>query len=184
MKIYKVSLLISTFAILVPFIAGAHGIGPTLYSTEEAEGYAIWDTFLDKQITCQELTESDFELIGEYLMGQMMGPSHENANAALEQTMGKEGEEAMHATMGKRLTGCDVNAAWPASLNQKSTNMMMGGPSVFRNFYGLPGMMSFEKYAPLQILAEGAGSVVVFLFAIWGVASFARWLKRTLKVTS
>jgi putative membrane protein len=47
-------------------------------------------------------------------MGQMAGDSHVAMNAMMIQTHGEEGEEQIHIIMGKRLSGCDTSATFPA----------------------------------------------------------------------
>ena len=63
---------------------------------EEKEGKVIWEKLQAKQITCDKLFDEDFERLGEYYMGQMVGDSHEAMNVMMERMMGKEGEEQMH----------------------------------------------------------------------------------------
>ena len=73
---------------------------------EEAEGKALYEKLQAKQARCQDLKDNDFELIGEYMMGQRAGASHEQMNAMMKQMMGTDGEEQMHIIMGKKLSGC------------------------------------------------------------------------------
>src|SRR3990172_7158286 len=81
---------------------------------EEAEGKAVWEKLQAKQTTCSDLSEENFGALGEYFMGQMMGAFHEAMNNMMIQMMGKEGEEQMHTVMGKRLSGCNTSAVFPA----------------------------------------------------------------------
>src|SRR3990172_10731838 len=82
---------------------------------EENEGKVVWNKLQAKQISCDELSDGDFGVLGEYYMGQMVGDSHEAMNTMMERMMGKEGEEQMHIIMGKRLSGCDTSAQVPQS---------------------------------------------------------------------
>ncbi len=77
---------------------------------EEAEGKVIVGNLASGDITCAALAEDDFERIGEYYMGLMVGDAHVSMNAMMERQLGESGEEAMHALMGKRLSGCDPTA--------------------------------------------------------------------------
>lgn len=100
-------------------------------ATEEAEGKAIWEKLQAKQLECKDLTDSNFELLGEYFMGQMAGDSHESMNNMMEKMMGKESEEQMHVAMGKRSSGCDSNAmivkgGGNSMMGQDWNNMMAG----------------------------------------------------------
>lgn len=85
---------------------------------EETEGKAIWERLQAKQLECKNITDNNFESLGEYFMGQMLAPSgaegagssHEAMNNMMVRMMGKVGEEQMHVVIGKRLSGCDTKA--------------------------------------------------------------------------
>ena len=95
---------------------------------EEAEGKALWEKLQAKQITCAGLQDENFEALGEYFMGIMMGPSHSAMNQMMIQMMGEAGEEQMHLVMGKRLSGCDTSAAFsPQGLGFMPMMQMMWG---------------------------------------------------------
>lgn len=81
---------------------------------EEAAGKAVWGKLQAKQTTCSDLSDENFGTLGEYFMGQMMGASHEAMNNMMIQMMGEQGEEQIHVVMGKRLSGCDISAAFPS----------------------------------------------------------------------
>lgn len=78
-----------------------------------AAGLANLQKLQNEEASCATLSDSDFELMGEYFMSQMMGDAHEAMNAAIKQRLGEGGEEAMHISMGKRFSGCDVSAVLP-----------------------------------------------------------------------
>lgn len=78
----------------------------------EQEGRALWEKLQSKQIQCANLSDEDFDALGEYFMSQMMGDSHAAMNAMMIQMHGEEGEEQIHIVMGKRLSGCDASAAF------------------------------------------------------------------------
>lgn len=87
---------------------------------EEAEGKVIVQNLANGNVTCAVLTEEDFERVGEYYMGLMVGDAHVPMNAMMERQLGESGEEQMHVIMGKRLSECDptagdTNAAWGSS---------------------------------------------------------------------
>lgn len=73
---------------------------------EEAEGKVVWEKLQNRQISCNQLSDSDFGKLGEYYMGQMTSSSHEAMNTMMTQMMGQAGEEQMHVVMGKRLSDC------------------------------------------------------------------------------
>lgn len=96
---------------------------------EEAEGRIVWEKLQTKQTTCADLSDENFETLGEYFMGQMIGNSHEAMNTMMVGMMGKEGEEQMHVVLGKRLSGCDTSAAFSAGGSgfMPLMQMMIGG---------------------------------------------------------
>lgn len=98
---------------------------------EEAEGKAIWEKLQNKKIDCQKLTDDQFEALGEYFMGQMMGESHPAMNQMMVRMMGEEGEKQMHIVMGKRMSGCQPQAAYPSGwgwmMPMIGGGWMMGG---------------------------------------------------------
>lgn len=95
---------------------------------EEAEGRALWDRLRLKQVECKNLSDDNYEVLGEYFMGQSIGDSQRHAamNQMMAGMMGEQGEKQMHIAMGKRLSGCDPSATLPAN-SQTMMNMMMGG---------------------------------------------------------
>lgn len=109
---------------------------------EEAEGKVIVGDLANGSVTCDALTWEDFERIGEYYMGLMVGDAHVSMNAMMERQLGEEGEEQMHILMGKRLSGCDPTAgagtaAWGSSWFPMMG--MMGGISGRQWGYGMMG---------------------------------------------
>ncbi|MBI4085904.1 MAG: SHOCT domain-containing protein [Candidatus Liptonbacteria bacterium] len=80
---------------------------------EEAEGKAVWEKLQNKELACKDLSDDNFGALGEYFMGRMTGTSHEAVNNMMIQMLGEQGEEQMHAVMGKRLSDCDASAAFP-----------------------------------------------------------------------
>lgn len=115
---------------------------------EEKEGKELWDKFQAKEVVCANLNDEQFGVLGEYFMGQMMGDSHAAMNAMMIQAHGKEGEERIHVTLGKRLSSCDTSASvselggWmtminmssPFNSNQSNNSMMNLGFTPFGEF--------------------------------------------------
>lgn len=124
-KISK-SVLIVTVLILTLFTSNsrtfAQGMMGSFYQSstssstteDEAKGKQVWEGLQSKQLDCKNLTDADFDVLGDYYMGQMMGNSHEAMNSMMFQMMGDAGEKQMHIVMGKRLSGCDTKAAVPS----------------------------------------------------------------------
>src|SRR3990167_5159561 len=121
--IIAISLLSFVFLLTFPVFAQDNHT-----AREEKEGKVIWEELQTKQITCDELSDGDFGVLGEYYMGQMVGDSHEAMNTMMERMMGKEGEEQMHVVMGKRLNGCQPDAQLPqGGVGFMPMMWMMGG---------------------------------------------------------
>ena len=114
---------------------------------EEAEGKEIWEKLQSKRLKCANLTDDNFEALGEYLMGQMAGESHKSMNNMMERMLGEEGEQQMHVVMGKRLSGCQSGAQLPKNVVDfmPMMNMMMGmtggGGNPMMGNYGWNNMM-------------------------------------------
>lgn len=95
---------------------------------EEAEGKIVWEKLQAKEVSCADLSDENFETLGEYFMGIMMGDSHAAMNAMMIQMHGQEGEEQIHVVMGKRLSGCDTSAAFPGGSGSWMPMMNMLAP--------------------------------------------------------
>ena len=96
---------------------------------EEQEGKELWNKLQTKEIACEGLDDEQYGVLGEYFMGQMAGDSHAAMNAMMIQAHGEDGEEQIHVVMGRRLSGCDTLAAFPAISGgwMPMMNMMWGG---------------------------------------------------------
>lgn len=127
--------------------------------SEEVEGKIIWEKLQAKQLECKNLTDDNFELLGEYFMGRMAGSSHEAMNTMMEQMMGKEREEQMHIVMGKRMSDCDTSAAFPSQ------------------GVGFMSMMNMMTADPVSWFGFGWLSMLIFwILLILGVVALIRYL--------
>ncbi len=129
---------------------------------EEAEGKAILDKLQSKQLDCKGLIDDNFEKLGDYFMGQMVGSSHSAMDKIMTQMVGEEGNTKMHIAMGKRLSGCDPNAA---SSSQgygflPMMWMMTGGGR-------MGGWNGFGDFGILTFLFWLAAFVDLILVGIW-----------------
>lgn len=88
--------VVLAFALAVPASASV--------ADEQREGAAIVQALTSGKRDYKELSTQDFERIGEYWMGRMVGSTqtHEAMNARMRQTVGAQGEERMHQLMGQR----------------------------------------------------------------------------------
>lgn len=81
---------------------------------DETAGKAIWDELRAKTVDCASLSADAFDVLGDYFMGLMAGDSHASMNANMTSMMGEQGEKQMHIVLGKRMSGCQADAAFPA----------------------------------------------------------------------
>lgn len=102
----------------------------TPQSQEETNGKALYDQLQSKQKSCTDLSDNDFELIGEYAMGQRIGASHEQMNQMMQRMMGVTGEEQMHILMGRNVSGCQGSASSTGAFPRG----MMNGGGMMRQF--------------------------------------------------
>ena len=79
-------------------------------------GQQVWASLQSKQTQCSQLTNTDFENLGDYFMDQMMGSGHQAMEQAVIVQSGQAGLDAMHIAMGERLSGCNLNVALPAGM--------------------------------------------------------------------
>ncbi len=121
--------------------------------------FAQGDDLSNKTVTCAQLKDADFEKVGEYFMGKMVGSSHEAMNTMMVGMMGKVGEEQMHIAIGKRMSNCEPNTSMP----QNMMNMMGGGNYMMNNGWGLFGI---------------ATGILITVFLILGIIYFWKEINR------
>lgn len=95
-------------------------------AVEEQQGAQLLQSFQAGKTSCKQLSRDQFELIGESVMGRMLGSTaaHEAMNRQMTRMVGSAGEVQAHTFMGQRFTGCASGAA-PAAFG--SMMGMMGG---------------------------------------------------------
>ncbi len=104
---------------------------------EEQKGKDLLAKLTNKSISCQELTDANFEKIGEYFMGQSIGDTsrHITMNNRMKSMVGDSGEEQVHITWGKRGSNCDASAV-VASNPRGGVLPMMGFYNSMMNWNG------------------------------------------------
>lgn len=142
---------------------------------EEQEGRGLWDKLQAKETACADLNDEQYGVLGEYFMGQMAGDSHAAMNAMMIQTHGEDGEEQIHIVMGKRLSGCDTSASFPAGSGgwMPMMNMMWGGWSAPLSNNSTNNMMNFSFGS-----FGGFGWIFMILwwmFIIAGIVALIKW---------
>src|SRR3989338_2984739 len=107
----KKTVLLFVYIFVFMFAAsGAHG----QITEDETAGKAILEKLQRKEVVCANLTDNDFNLLGDYYMGEMMGSSHKTMDKLMVERMGEQNERLMHMAMGKRFSGCDTSASFPS----------------------------------------------------------------------
>ncbi len=147
---------------------------------EEAQGADLSQKIQRQELTCSTVTDAQFELLGEYFMGQMMGDAHAAMNARLKESLGDDGEVQMHVTLGKRLSGCEPDAVYS---NQYLGFMPMMG-LMFQNGEGWNGTNAYHSPMMQGLYAwygsnGWSGWVIIILWWILmaiAVAVFVRWV--------
>jgi putative membrane protein len=113
-------------AALATFLIAPSFAVPAFASTasEQQQGAAILRSLDSGKTKCADLSNDDFDHVGEYVMFRMAGSTaaHEQMNQLMQRMMGNAGESQMHIVMGKRFAGC-------------------GGGAVPSSFGGMMGMM-------------------------------------------
>lgn len=101
---------------------------------DEAAGKLVFEKLQSNTTVCQNITDNDFDVLGDYYMAQMAGSTtaHAQMNARMSQMMGDSGEKQMHIALGKRLSGCNSGAPFSNDSNSGFIPMMgfggmMGG---------------------------------------------------------
>ncbi|MDE2079367.1 MAG: hypothetical protein KGI73_03210 [Patescibacteria group bacterium] len=129
----------------------------TSADADQAAGAALMQKLQANEISCADLTETDFDHIGDYVMGGMMGSAHEYADQRMTEVLGASGEEAMHVAMGERFSGCNPNAAYPPEGAQFVTTAGFGGAET-------GGASSWSTFAEaFTLLAVLVGAIALLL---------------------
>src|SRR3989344_9534378 len=122
---------------------------------EEAEGKEIREKLQAKQTECKNLTNDDYQSLGEYFMGQSIGNTQRHAfmNQMMTNMMGEDGEKQMHIVMGKRLSSCDTKVSYPQNSWGIMPMMWMMAP-LRQGFVGQEGggnpMMGYGGWEKMQ----------------------------------
>ncbi len=145
---------------------------------EEAEGATLWEKLQSGELSCAALTAENFEALGEYFMGTMMDEGHASMNAMLIQMMGEDGEEAMHESMGRRLSGCDPDAVIPGSgIGFMPMMNMMGGWSGFGGFGPMSPLSSWmtSNWTGVGFFG-GLLAILWWAVIIAGIVAVVKWV--------
>ena len=144
---------------------------------EEAEGKEIREKLQAKQTECKNLTNDDYQSLGEYFMGQSIGNTQRHAfmNQMMTNMMGEDGEKQMHIVMGKRLSSCDTKVSYPQnSWGIMPMMWMMGGGGNPMMGYGGWGGFGFGCFF----------MIIFWILIILGVVALVRYLRGSKQIDS
>ncbi len=156
------------------FNNGASVSEATVASTakDEADGKVVYDRLMSKQVACANLTDDEFDVLGDYFMGLRLGDtaSHAYMNNMMTRMMGEQGEKQMHISLGKRLSGCDNSSPLPSNGSNFLPMMGLGGMMGRNSNYFNEGSNSMMGYGNLNNYNNMMG---------WGYGLF-NWLPMVL----
>lgn len=162
-------------------ITGGTGIVPDSQSIQdEAAGKELYNQLQSGAINCAGLSNDNFDLLGDYFMGKMMGGSHSTMDALMTQRIGGDANRLMHIAMGKRLSGCDTSAAFPLQgANFLPMMGMMGGWSDYQpnNYNSMMG--NYFGNSMMGGYYGGFGWIFMVLWLVLiiaGIIALARWV--------
>lgn len=119
------------------------------------------------QRNCADLRTADYEQVGEYVMGRMIGSvtAHQSMNEMMLRMVGRSGEEGMHVALGQRFTDCgqgDFPAGIARMMNgfggMMSIGAMMGGGGPGSGMLGSPGSGIGSQSGEVRYGEPGVGS--------------------------
>lgn len=165
-KILNLSLLGIFLIIIVSTLISAHG-----------EDFNKANQIINSNVSCDELTNEQFEMIGDYYMEQMHpGEAHE----MMHKMMGGEDSETtrqMHVSMAKSIY-CSEDVGMENMMNSNTGNMMgMGG--------GMMNMMTGDDIVDMKNMGGSYGSYnsgfvviswVTYILMIILIVSAIYWL--------
>ncbi len=186
-NIYKITVAASIAIVLgASMMAFAASSDPAILA-----GQQLWSQLQAKQIQCSQLTATNFNNLGDYFMDQMMGSAHQAMEQAVIAQSGQAGLDAMHVAMGERFSGCNPNAAFPASM--MGYGGMTGGYG-YNNYYNGTSSAPYQNNVPFNnmmgygygygpMMGYGYGNPLgwIFMVLFWalivvGIIALVRWM--------
>lgn len=165
-----------TISLLAAAIAGVGSTSAWASANEEQQGAALLQQVQSGKTNCTKLTASQSELIGEYVMGRMLGSTraHNAMNAQITATMGTRGEQQAHRFMGQRFADCATGrapAAFGAMMGMMGAGMMGTSQGYGANTYqgnSGGGMMGNRSGGPSQTAHDSDMSTGAILAIVLG----------------
>lgn len=153
-------------------------------ATAERQGAELLQGVEAGKQTCQRLSPDQFEAIGEYVMGRMVGSParHEAMDQQIRTRSGASGEAQAHEFMGRRFTGCataDTPAVFGAMMGMMgmysgANGGGMGNGGDGANGFG-PGMMGDSSSRAGGDDDWSATSTVLAILLAAALVALAAW---------
>ena len=143
-------------------------------------GLQVYQNLKSGKITCSNLTNDDYEKLGEYFMGQSAGSvqNHVYWDNMIQRMMGDNGDTQVHIAWGERGSGCFSSSALPSNTTSFINGMMGGyGPNGNANpNYGFP-MMGFGANGE----AFWIFPAILYLLLLANLLLLGVWLLKSLR---
>lgn len=129
--------LLAAALLIVPASGVASASASAAAGSEEQQGAQLLREKDAGKLSCGTLSATDFERIGEFVMGRMLGTSatHDAMDRQMTLMMGRTGETQAHVFMGRRFAGCAAGGV-PTSFGAM---MGMMGAGMMGSAYGGSG---------------------------------------------
>ncbi len=133
---------------------------------DQDAGQIIYQELQNGQVTCQQLTEDNFDKLGDYFMWKSLGSTQAHAamDKRITQMMGDQGNTQMHITLGKRGSGCFSNFTVPSNTPSFMMGMMN---NVYANEGGVKNMMGNLGWNGSMMDWNGFGGFNLFSFLLF-----------------
>lgn len=153
-------------------------------SSEELAGKAIAEKLQAKTLSCDKLQQSDYQLLGDYYMGLMMGSNHDAMENTIVSQHGQSYLDQMHIAMGERFSGCNTNVQFPAGMmgfgpmmgqSGNGFGMMNGFDNSWHN--GAPGW-GMTHWNGVHLLCMAITMILVWVLLVVSILVLIKILKR------
>ncbi len=142
--------------------------------------YATQNINSQSQIICSKLTDTQFEKLGDAVMGYGIT---EQQHTAMENMMGGEGSATLtqaHINMGRSYIGC-----WANYSSAPMPMMGLYGSSTPTNYYSMMGNRSYGNWGMMSgSYADGYNNwsnwitmILAWVFLGLGIAALIKWLR-------
>ncbi len=135
-------------AVVVVLLVPAPAFGSL--ADEQSQGQTLAAQLQSGAKSCGDLSATDFDHVGEYVMGRALGSvgAHQAMDSRMRLYMGEQGAERMHQLMGERFAGCGSGAS--------SGRGAVIGPGMMAGYSGNDGWGSMMSSADWSWMAGNA----------------------------